>query len=177
MAKASSLTSAAALLLANFNLTKANAVIGATATAITTGNAITTVIGGIQRTLGAQTNTALAPLATADFAVAPSGGYLQPSGLAGFYTQPANTTVYYVLCANAAGTVRVVQGTYSGQQLSTQGLTVVGDGAVPDVPDTFVAFAVMKVTTAGSVFTPAVTALTGIATFLDVAVLPVADKP
>ena len=177
MSKLSDLNSAAARLLGNMVLTKANAVIGATATAFTTGNAITTVIDGVMRTLAAQTNTALAALATADFAAPTSQAalnFLQPSGLTGFYVQPAGTTVYYALCVNSAGTVRVVQGTYDGQQLQA-GLSAPGKSWIPDVPDSWAPFAVMKVVTAGSAFTPATTALTGLATFADVAILPSAN--
>lgn len=169
-------TSSTAKLIGNFVLTKANAVIGATASAFTTGNAITTCIAGVLRTLAAQTNTALSALVQADFLTGPqiAAGqeWRQPSGSVGFYVQPANTTVYYVLCVNAAGTVRVVQGTYDGQPISNMGTTMVGKSVIPDIPDAFVAFAVMKVVTGGSAFTPGTTALTGIATFIDVAVLP-----
>lgn len=179
MAKLSHQNRAADRLDGNICLTKANAAIGATTSAITTGNAITTMIDGILRTVGVLTNQALTPLATADFApgTAPSGGYLQPSGSAGFYVQPANTTVYYVLAANALGTVRTVQGTFPNQALSTLGISSMGDGSVPDTPDGWIAFALVKVTTAGSTFTPGATALTGIATIFDVGVLPAADRP
>ena len=157
-------------------LAKANTVIGATASAITTGNAIGYAIGGVIRTLAAQTNTALSALVQADFLTAPqiAAGqeYRQPSGSFGFYVQPASTTVYYVLCVNAAGTVRVVQGTYDGQPISYQGTSMVGKSVIPDIPDAFVAFAVLKVISGGSTFTPATTALTSIGTFIDVNVLP-----
>lgn len=166
-------TSTFAKLVGNAVLTKANAVIGATASAFTTGNAITYAIGGVLRSLAAQTNTALTAMAQADIPGLPSNAdWRQPSGSVGFYVQPANTTVYYVLAVNASGTVRVVQGTYDGQPLSQLGTTMVGKSVIPDIPDQFVAFAVIKVVTAGSAFTPGTTALTGLATFIDVSVLP-----
>jgi hypothetical protein len=177
MAKLSHQNRAAERLDGNLCLTKANAAIGATASAVTTGNAITTMIDGILRTVGALTNQALVPLATADFVTAPAGGYVQPSGSLGFYVQPANTTVYYVLCANAAGTPRVVQGTFINQPLSALGISSMGDGSVPDTPDGWVAFAMLRVTTTASTFTPGTTALTGLATVFDVGVLPAADRP
>lgn len=180
MSKLNDLPSAMARLVGNMCLTKANAVIGATASAFTTGNAITTMIDGILRTLAAQTNTALSALVPASFVDAASPlavNYLQPAGIAGFYTQPANTTAYYVLCVNAAGTIRVVQGTYVGQPIVSMGLSTVGDGNVPDIPDTWVAFAILKVVTAGSAFVPGTTALTSIGTFLDVSLLPANNRP
>lgn len=172
MSKASALTAAAHRLIANNVLTKAGAVIGATATAFTTGVAITTVIDGIMRSVAAFTNQALVALSTSDLAT-----FVQPSGLNAFYTQPANTTVYYVLCVNAAGTPRVVQGTWQGQQVQAGGATVVGDGTVPDVPDGWVPFALIKLASGGAVFIPGTTALTGLATFFDLNVLPAADRP
>ena len=39
---------------------------------------------------------------------ASQAAWLQPSGLSDFYTQPASTTVYYVLTLNAAGTMSSV---------------------------------------------------------------------
>lgn len=51
----------------------------------------------------------------------------------GTYTQPAATTVYYVLSYNAAGTLYVTQGSYAGQSLGQPG--AVGDGSIPDVQD------------------------------------------
>lgn len=180
MSKLSDLTSAAQRLLGALVLTKANAVIGATASAFTTGNAVQYMIDGIIRSLAAQTNTALSALVPASFVDAASQAainFLQPAGIAGFYTQPAGTTVYYVLCVNAAGTIRVVQGTYAGQPIVSQGLSAVGDGNVPDIPDTWAAFAVLKVVSGGSAYVPGTTALTGIGTFLDVGVLPANNRP
>ncbi len=105
------------------------------------------------------------------------------NGVAGSgYVQPANTTVFYTLGLNAAGTLCSVQGSYSGQKLSSDptvgvgqavaGATWVGDGSIPDVPSGYTAFGIVKVTTAGSTFTPGTTALTGLGTFYDVTTLP-----
>ena len=73
--------------------------------------------------------------------------------------------------------MRVIQGMHDGQQTGVQGLTVVGKSVVPDIPDTWVPFGIVKVVTVGSVFVPATTALTGIATFFDVMALPSAAAP
>lgn len=177
MSKLSALMSAAARLVGNMVYNSGLAVIGSTASAFTTTVIIQYAIDGIIRNLAAQTNTALAALVASDLPSS-QAAWLQPAGLAAFYTQPANTTVYYVIGVNAAGTVKVVQGLYSGQQIQYPGgLSVVGDGSVPDVPDGFVAFAVLKVASGGSAFIPGTTALTGIGTFLNVSVLPLADRP
>ena len=178
MPKLSGVGDASLRLIGNCVQGRAAAAIGATASAVTTSNAITSVIDGVARNVAAMTNQALVALATADFS-APSSAlataWRQPSGLAGFYVQPANTTVYYVLAVNAAGTVRTIQGTYSGQPLQP-GIHALGDGTIPDAPDTWVPFCIVKVTTAGSTFTPGSTALTGIATLFDIVALPSVDR-
>lgn len=179
MSNLSELGSIAARILGNMTLVKAALAISATPSAVAF-SAITTAIDGIMRTLAANATQALAPLISADFVLPTSQaalGYLQPSGSTGFYTQPAGRTVYYVLVVNAAGVVRVVQGLFDGQQISAQGLTVVGKSVVPDIPDTWVPFGIVKVVTVGSVFVPATTALTGIATLFDVMALPAAAAP
>jgi hypothetical protein len=178
MPKLSGIGDASARLIGNCIQGRGAAAIGATASAVTTSNAITSVIDGIARNVAAMTNQALVALASADFVAASSAlaqAWRQPAGLVGFYVQPAATTVYYVLAVNAAGTVRTVQGTYQGQPLQP-GIHALGDGTIPDVPDTWVPFAVVKVTTTASTFTPGTTALTGIATLYDVAVLPSVDR-
>ena len=179
MSNLSELGSVAARILGNLVLAKSALAISATPAAVAF-SAITTVIDGIMRTLAANATQVLAPLLAADFAAPTSQAalaYLQPAGSTGFYTQPAGKTVYYVLVANALGTVRVIQGMYDGQQTGVQGLTVVGKSVVPDIPDTWVPFGIVKVVTVGSVFVPATTALTGIATFFDVMALPSAAAP
>jgi hypothetical protein len=177
MASLVDLISAATRVIANRSANSGAAVIGGTATAFSTGAAINYTIDGIYRQLAAQTNTAFAPLVAADLP-AISANYTQPSGLPGFYTQPANTTVYYVLCVNAAGAVRVVQGTVLGAILPAQfGIEARGDGKVPPIPDGVAPFAVIRVVSGGSVFTPGTTALTGIATFFNVEYVPVNRRP
>lgn len=151
-------------------------VIGATAAAITSTVVVPIVRDGVFSSLAAQTNTVLAPLVASDLPTA-AASYTQPSGQLGFYTQPAGTTVYYVIGVTSAGAVKVVQGTYSGQLINPNGYTVMGDGTVPDVPDTFIPVAVMKVISGGAIFVPATTVLTGIATFQNVLCLGATDRP
>ncbi len=135
--------------------------------------AVVATVGGIMVTVAAQDELVIAALAAANLPAASGANYVQPSGLTGFYVQPANTTVYYVFGVIAAGTVLCVQGTYDGQQISPIGYTALGKSVIPDVPDGFTPLFVMKVASGGATFTPATTALTGIATFRDVGVLPV----
>lgn len=78
------------------------------------------------------------------------------------YVQPINTTVYYLLCVNAAGTIATVQGSYAGQNLAFPDLQriVPGTGAIPEEPTGYTAFGLIKVTTNGvATFDPATTAL------------------
>jgi hypothetical protein len=174
MSKASHLGSAALRLIANMCLTRVAAVIGATTSAFTTTGVGAATVNGFMVALAAQTNTALSALAAADMPAA-LANWLQPSGLAGFYVQPANTTVYYVIGVTAGGTWKVVQGTYDGQVIgAVTGYPTAGKSVIPDVPDAgFTPVTVMKVASGGATFTPGTTALTGIATFKDVGVLPV----
>lgn len=193
MSKANSLTSLAARLAANMNFAKMGAAIANTAAAKV--DALTAGVGsinGIMVTLAAQDELVLSALAAADLPSA-QANYVQPSGLTGFYTQPAGTTVYYVIGAIAAGTFKVVQGTFTPvavqnttldpMQMSASGgiasagggFYALGKSVIPDVPDGFLPTAVMKVVTSGSAYVPGTTALTGLATFKDVSVLPVAE--
>jgi hypothetical protein len=106
---------------------------------------------------------------------------------AGGYVQPINTTVYYTLALNAAGTVAVVQGAYDGQiptldptkgigSLAAVGTSAVGNGNVPNAPDGYTAIGIIKVVTNGATtFTPGTTLLdaAGLAiTYFDVCLLP-----
>lgn len=154
------------------------AINAAAAATVKTTNAITYVIDGILYSKVALAAQALAPISGA------------------FYTQPANTTVYYTLALDAAGNVRVVQGTYAGQPLNTGGVVTVGDGTVPDVPDLSVAsmdtsgnqtpatiwcpFGVIKVVTGATTFLAGTDALDKASctfTFYDVMYLPSNEKP
>lgn len=166
--------------LGTFCNSRAITAIGVTTTAITTTNAITAVIDGIYRNVAAVTNQALVSI--------------DPTNRP-FYTQPANTTVYYTLCTDGTN-VRVVQGDFAGRQTFVSGVEVRGDGNVPDVPDFSVAsvdaagnqtlntiwcpFSIMKVVTGAATFTPGTTALNAAnvtTTFLDVAFLPANERP
>jgi hypothetical protein len=161
-------------LIANMCLGKMGSTIAnTTASKVDALTAVTVTIGGFAVAVAAQDELVLAALAASDLPTS-QANWVPPWGLPGFYTQPAGTTAYCVFGANAAGTVKVVQGTYDGQILSpASGYTQLGKSVIPDVPDGFTPVFVMKVISGGAVFTPATTALTGIATFKDVGVLPV----
>lgn len=94
------------------------------------------------------------------------------------YTQPAGKTVYYLVCLNAAGTVAIVQGNYSGQSLAFPDLSKVltGTGEIPKEPSGYTAIGMFKVVTAGvATFNPGSTALDATdvtVTYYDVARLP-----
>jgi hypothetical protein len=78
------------------------------------------------------------------------------------YVQPINTTVYYLLCLNAGGTVAVVQGDYAGQATQYPDLqrTLFGTGDVPQEPAGYTAIGLIKVATNGvATFDPATTLL------------------
>lgn len=94
----------------------------------------------------------------------------QRQAQAGGYVQPVSKTVYYTLGLNSAGTLSVVQGTYAGQVLSADptvgvgmsvaGATLVGDGSIPDTPDGYTPFGLIKVVTdATHTFTAGTTVL------------------
>lgn len=171
--KASHLGSDALRAIANLCLVKVAAVIGATTSAFTTTGVGAATVNGFMVALAAQTNTVLSALLGSDLA-AGLANWLQPSGLTGFYVQPAGTTAYYVIGVTAAGTWKVVQGTYDGQVIgAVTGYPTAGKSVIPDVPNGFTPVTVMKVVSGGSSFTPGTTALTGVATFRDVGVLPV----
>ena len=72
------------------------------------------------------------------------------------YTQPASTTVYYVLCLDSVGTVSVVQGSYAGQPL---GGGAIGNGDVPDVSATVCPFGMIKIVLGATTFTAGTTLL------------------
>lgn len=185
MSKLSDLTSAAARILGNMNLSQKAvlAINAASAATVKTTGALVFLVDGIQYTKAALSAQVLSALAAADFVASTSQAalnYLQPSGLTGFYVQPASTTVYYVLCVNNAGTVKVVQGTYDGQQLLA-GLSAPGKSWVPDIPETWTPIGLIKiVTNSSTTFTPATTALDAAGltvTFTDLAMLPSANAP
>lgn len=102
------------------------------------------------------------------------------------YAQPANTTVYHILGVNVDGTVAVVQGTYSGQNLvppvtagvgalANSGTSFVGDGSIPSLPAGFAPFGLLKIATGATTFTPGTTNLNAAsvtATFWDIGLIP-----
>lgn len=171
-------TSLPVRLLANACFGRVNAAIGATTTAFTTTGTPAVSHDGALTTLTAQTNTALTALAAADLPAA-FAQYLQPSGLTGFYTQPANTTVFYVIGVTAGGAWRVVQGTFTGQNIGgSQGISAAGVSMIPDVPtEGFTPVSIARVVTGATTFVPGTTALNAAnvtTTFRDVSVLPAA---
>jgi len=116
------------------------------------------------------TNKALATLAALQNPI---------TGYDGYYSQPINTTVYYVWVVNAAGTSYVIQGTYAGQVLGgSKAIAPRGDGLIPDivVPDTYMPCAVFRVVNgATAVFIPGTTnwdATTVVSSAAPVHVLP-----
>lgn len=165
MSKLSDLSNAAhRALLGNFAVSKA--ALAVNAAGFNTTGTLSYVSNGVFKTLAAQTGASMAV----------------SSASALNYVQPAATTVYYVVCGDAAGAIKVIQGSYAGQKLSmdpTAGVGVsqmgaswVGDGSIPDVPADLTPFGVFKVVTAGSAFTPGTTSMAGIATAFDVCRLP-----
>lgn len=199
MSKALHLNTSAQRLMANMALGSVAAVIGATTTAITTSGTPALTFDGILSAATAQTNLALLPLTAADLA-SNYANWAQPSGLTaataagGFYVQPANTTVYYVVVITPAGNWRVVQGTFDQKVQSTTldpqqvgatggifGGYAVGKSVIPDVPDGVVPVAIIKVVSGGSTFTVGTTSLGtagqssgGVATIKNVTLLPAA---
>jgi hypothetical protein len=181
MALARHLNTAPDRLQANMALGNAAVALGTDAATLDS-SAIPIAHGGIVTTLAAMNETALSALAGSDLPTVSINGasatnpWVQPRGVAGFYTQPAATTVYYVIGAIAAGTVKVVQGTYDNQDLTNaSGYVGKGKSVIPDVPDGFTPFCVIKIVTVASTFVPATTALTSISTIKNVNVLPVAS--
>jgi hypothetical protein len=166
------------------------AINAASAATVKTTGAIVNAVDGIIRSKAALSAQALSALAAADLPSSGSG-YVQPAGITGFYVQPAQTTAYYVLVMNAAQTVKVVQGTWRKTGVNAaipdfqpiitpNGISVVGDGNVPDVPDGVVPFGMIKVACGSAAFTPATTALDAANitfTFYDLMCLPATERP
>lgn len=161
--------------LGNANLSKAIlAINAASAATVKTTGALAYVIDGIllsKAALAAQAITI-----THDKDGNPVGG----ANLSKF-VQPINTTVYYLLCVNSAGTIATVQGTYAGQSLAYPDLQRIatGTGDVPPEPAGYTAFGLIKVTTNGvATFDPATTALDAAGltvTFFDLEYVPSAN--
>lgn len=130
----------------NYNMTKGVlAINAASAATIKSTNAYTYAVNGIlysKAALSAQVITNMT-------------GPVQASTTT--YVQPISTTVYYVVCLDAAGTVSIVQGSYATQAL---GGGAIGDGSIPDVASTVTPIGIFKVATnASATFTAGTTAL------------------
>ena len=94
-----------------------------------------------------------------------------------FYTLPASSTCYLVLALDGSANVVTFQGTYDGQDQTTRsGLAMAkGKSIVPNIPDGFVPFGIVKVVTGATTFLPATDALDKASvtfTFRDIGVLP-----
>jgi len=130
-------------------------------------NTISYSCGGLMKTISALSAQALNIEATVQ---ALNTG--QPT----FYTQPANTTVYYILCADAAGNVKCIQGTYAGQLLAPYQMEQ-GMGNYPIVTNAYTPFAILKQVTAATTWLCAGEAIDKAAcspTFRDINMLPTA---
>ncbi|TXH15301.1 MAG: hypothetical protein E6R03_07405 [Hyphomicrobiaceae bacterium] len=132
-----------------FNLSTVKPVLAinaASAATVKTTSAMTLVIGGVMYTKAALAAQVLT-------------NAVGPAGL-GVYVQPVSTTVYYTIGVNAAGTVKVYQGSYLNQPLGAPTPGVYGDGLVPDVETGYAAIGGIKIVTNGATtFTLGTTAL------------------
>lgn len=165
MAKLSAVDTAAARILGNMTFTKGVlAINGASAATVKTTNAIVYSVDGVIYSKAALSAQALTVV----------------SGGTPFYVQPANTTTYYLLAVNAAGTVITVQGDNTARVSSNGPAATFGLGNVPDAPSGYTPFGLIKVATGAVTFTPATTALDAASitfTFYDLSTAPLADKP
>jgi hypothetical protein len=107
-------------------------------------------IDGVALTVADVTDKVLATLAALQNPV---------TGRDTYYSQPINTTVYYLWVLSSAGTSYVIQGTYAGQVISRAGRDGLGDGAIPDIAlEGYCPVAVFKVVNgATAVWVPATT--------------------
>ena len=137
------------------------AISGAGAATVSTTNAIVYTIDGRIYNKAALSAQSIATIAT---------------GAPAEYLQPASTTVYYALCLDSSGNVRFVQGTYAGQTFLTAGRVDKGLGGVPDIPDGYCPFGLIKVVTnASTTFNIGTTLLDAAGltvTFIDISQLP-----
>ena len=149
------------------------AINAASAATIKTTNALAYMIRGIFYSKTA--------LAAQSFAVTHRFDGNPVSALDVAYVQPANTTVFYLVSVNAAGTVAVSQGSYAGQAItygSDLSKIIVGSGDVPELPAGYCPIGVVKVVTGATTFTPGTTALDAAsvtATYKDVSLVPLAS--
>lgn len=147
------------LLAGNINTTKAGLTINAASAAtVKTATALSYTIGGIFYSKAALAAQAL----------------LSPPEKPAYAVQPVNSTVYYVVSLDAAGTVYTTQGDWLGRLIPQT--VAVGDGNVPEVPANRTPIGYVKVVTNGATtFTPGTTALDAVGltvTFADTMVNP-----
>jgi len=131
----------------------------ASATGATTFKTTQDPAGTLQMVIGGVPSAKLANLTTtAPLALAALQNPI--TGQDTFYVQPASTTVYYLIVVNAAGTVYVIQGTYSGQSF-TPFKNSLGTGDLPDiaVAETYAPIGCFKVVTGTTAFTVGTTNL------------------
>lgn len=157
--------------LRNMNFTKGVlAINAASAPTVKTTNALTYSVNGVLYTKTALAAQSIAVTHRYD------GSAVSTANPA--YTQPISSSVVYLVCLNAAGTVAVVQGTYAGQTVTDANnlsKIVTGTGAAPVEPDGYTCIGTITVeTNASATFIPGTTALdaAGVtATYADVSVL------
>jgi hypothetical protein len=158
--------------LLNRCLTKSSlAINAASAATVKTTGPTTYTVNGIQYSKASLAAQSIAPTHDAY-------GNLVAAGVAA-YVQPTNTTVYYLVSVNAAGTVAVSQGSYAGQAQAFVGdlsRVNIGNGLIPVEPAGYTAIGVIKVAPTSAVtFTPGTTLLDAAnvnATYADVDILP-----
>ena len=178
MPKLSDLTNAATkTMLGNASLTKGVLAVGTAPAGFNTTATILYTVNGVMYNKTAMTSQSFAVTHTLDGTYT-GGGYIQPDpATLALIAGAAQTTctVYYTLALKADGTVAVSQGSYAGQNMAQGqvGVSAVGDGTIPNAPAGYTPFGIIKVVTAtGASFTPGTTALTGLATYFDIAVMP-----
>lgn len=148
------------------NLTNAGLAAGTTNTTLTTATTVHVIGGSFGTTLAAQSNTATTP--TTDINTG-----------AAFVAQAANEACVYVWGVNAAGAMKVAQGSIEATEVgitTTAGAFIVPP-AFPPLPDDFcpIGYSVHRTSPTGSAFTFGTTqwAASGItSTFKNVSTLP-----
>lgn len=127
---------------------------GGAATVRTT-NALTYSVGGALFTKAALSAQAITPTHRYDGSPVSA---IRPA-----YVQPVSSTVVYLVCLNAAGTVAVVQGSFAGQQIADPvdlSQVITGAGGNPTEPEGYTCVGSLTVTTNGATtFTPGTTLL------------------
>jgi hypothetical protein len=95
------------------------------------------------------------------------------TGADAFVTQPDLSTCYYLICLDASGNARVVQGRDS---LKSRAQGKPAPGEIPNVPSNdYTVIGILKIVTSGGTFLPGTTDLSGAGvtdTWYDVAAVP-----